>query len=105
MRDYAAAKGLRVMGFHVIRYKTCDEAVGCKIYVPDAQQNQAPEPQICGHVTSPAGDGSVQICGRRHSEENRRGDLKRDCVRRQTDTIQSCTKETWMMEVGIGIRI
>jgi len=46
IRDYANSKGIRVMGYHVIRYKTCNDAVGCKIFVPESQQNQAMDPQV-----------------------------------------------------------
>lgn len=44
VKDYAGSKGFRIMGFQVIRYRTCDDAVGCKIFVPDAQQHQALNP-------------------------------------------------------------
>ncbi len=41
VKEYASKRGIRVMGFHVIRYKACVDAVGCKIFVPESQQHEA----------------------------------------------------------------
>lgn len=46
VRDYASNKGIRVMGYQIIRYKTCNDAVGCKIFVPEAQQTKALNPDV-----------------------------------------------------------
>jgi len=41
VKEYASKRAIRVMGFHVIRYKACVDAVGCKIFVPESQQHEA----------------------------------------------------------------
>jgi hypothetical protein len=59
VRDYARNKGIRVMGLHVIRFKTYTDAVGCKISVPVNRRST----QTCGPATSPAVDGNGLTCG------------------------------------------
>jgi len=46
VKTYAESKGIRVMGFHVIRFKSCHDAVGVKIFVPEKQQNKAMDPDL-----------------------------------------------------------
>jgi hypothetical protein len=46
VKDYASSRGIRIMGYHVIRYKSCDDAVGCKIFVPEAQLSMALDPDM-----------------------------------------------------------
>jgi hypothetical protein len=46
VKDYARNKGIRIMGHHVIRFKTYTDTVGCKIFVPVSQQQQALNPDM-----------------------------------------------------------
>ena len=61
VKDHAMVNHIRIMWFRVIKYRACNDVVGCKIFVPESQEHLALDPSTWPSEIS---------CRRWESQEN-----------------------------------